>query len=98
MRIGCVDGVRWRFGFPRMRGGAPYSVTLVGLASTPLGEIDDEVDTLGGLAFMLAGEVPAPGRMLEHDSGWRLEIIDGDERRVTRIRLLPPPETVAAEA
>ena len=35
---------------------------------------------------------------LVKDSGWRLEIVDGDERRVTRIRLLPPPEPVAAEA
>ncbi|MFX6019342.1 transporter associated domain-containing protein, partial [Acinetobacter baumannii] len=50
------------------------------LVDAALGEIDDAVETLGGLAFMLAGEVPAPGRMLEHDSGWRLEIIDGDER------------------
>ena len=67
------------------------------LVDPALGEIDEEVDTLGGLAFVLAGEVPAPGRMLEHDSGWRLEIVDGDERRVTRIRLLPPPEPVEAE-
>lgn len=68
------------------------------LVDAALGEIDHDVDTLGGLAFVLAGEVPAPGRMLEHDSGWRLEIVDGDERRVTRIRLLPPMEPAGVDA
>ena len=68
------------------------------LIDSALGEVDEDVDTLGGLAFVLAGEVPAPGRILDHHSGWRLEIIDGDERRVTRIRLLPPREAVAAQA
>lgn len=68
------------------------------LIDVALGEIDEDVDTLGGLAFVLAGEVPAPGRVLDHDSGWQLEIVDGDERRVTRIRLVPPPQPVAAEA
>jgi CBS domain containing-hemolysin-like protein len=63
-----------------------------------LGEIDEDVDTLGGLAFILAGEVPAAGRILDHPSGWQLEIVDGDERRVTRIRLLPPTQAVAAQA
>jgi len=68
------------------------------LIDSALGEIDEDVDTLGGLAFILAGEVPAPGRILDHESGWRLEIVDGDERRVTRIRLLPPVEQAVAEA
>jgi CBS domain containing-hemolysin-like protein len=68
------------------------------LIDAALGEIDEDVDTLGGLAFILAGEVPSAGRVLDHASGWRLEIVDGDERRVTRIRLLPPVEPIAARA
>lgn len=60
------------------------------LVDAVFGDVDEDVDTLGGLAFILAGEVPASGRVLDHASGWRLEIIDGDERRVTRMRLLPP--------
>ncbi|GGB54094.1 hemolysin family protein [Blastomonas aquatica] len=68
------------------------------LIDAALGEIDEDVDTLGGLAFILAGEVPAAGRILDHASGWRLEIVDGDDRRVTRIRLLPPAEPIAAQA
>lgn len=60
-----------------------------------LAEIDGDVDTIGGLAFVLAGHVPQPGETLVHDSGWRLEIVAGDTRRATRLRLHPP---VAAEA
>ena len=53
--------------------------------------VEEDVGTLGGLAFMLAEAVPSPGAMLHHASGWKLEIIAGDEKRVTRLRLHPPP-------
>ena len=48
-----------------------------------------------GLAFVLAGQVPPVGSMLEHESGWRIEVTGGNERHVTRLRLHPPrpPET-----
>ncbi|NCU10946.1 MAG: HlyC/CorC family transporter [Sphingomonadaceae bacterium] len=62
-----------------------------------LGEIEEDVDTLGGLAFVLAGQVPPVGAVLAHDSGWQLEVIDGDEKRVTRLRLHPPAAGEAAE-
>ncbi len=55
-----------------------------------LSEVDEDVDTLGGLAFVLAGHVPTKGEMLIHASGWRLEIIAADTRRVTRLRLHAP--------
>ena len=55
-----------------------------------LGEVEEDVDTLGGLAFLLAEAVPPVGAVLEHDSGWTLEVIAGDEKRVTRLRLHPP--------
>jgi CBS domain containing-hemolysin-like protein len=58
-----------------------------------LGAVDEDVDTLGGLAFVLAGRVPQAGEMLEHPSGWRLEVTEGDTRRVTRLRLHSPTET-----
>ncbi|EGD59551.1 CBS-domain containing proteih [Novosphingobium nitrogenifigens DSM 19370] len=51
---------------------------------------DEDVDTLGGLAVMLAGEVPPVGRVLDHESGWKIEVTDGDERRLTRLRLHAP--------
>ncbi|WP_292970075.1 hemolysin family protein [Novosphingobium sp.] len=63
----------------------------VGEAIDPrLAEVEEDVDTLGGLAFLLAGQVPPIGAMLEHDSGWTLEVVAGDEKRVTRLRLHPP--------
>jgi CBS domain containing-hemolysin-like protein len=63
-----------------------------------LAEVDGDVDTLGGLAFVIAGQVPATGDMLTHEeSGWKIEIIDADERRVTRVRL-HMPEVVSEAA
>ncbi|MEO6718443.1 MAG: hemolysin family protein [Novosphingobium sp.] len=59
-----------------------------------LAEVEESVDTLGGLAFVLAGQVPAPGAILTHASGWRIEITEGSERHVTRMRLHPPSEPV----
>jgi CBS domain containing-hemolysin-like protein len=56
-----------------------------------LSEVDGDVDTLGGLAFVIAGQVPQAGETLLHnESGWRIEVLDGDERRVTRVRLHMP--------
>ena len=63
-----------------------------------LAEIDEDVETLGGLAFVLAGHVPAVGDCLPHDSGWTLEIVEADARRVTRLRLHPPAELAEPEA
>jgi magnesium and cobalt transporter len=53
-------------------------------------EVEEAVDTLGGLAFVLAGHVPQPGAMLAHPSGWRIEVTAGDETHVTRLRLHCP--------
>jgi CBS domain containing-hemolysin-like protein len=54
-------------------------------------DVEEDVDTLGGLAFVIAGHVPRPGEVLTHaTSGWRLEVTDADTRRVTRLRLHPP--------
>ena len=57
---------------------------------------EDEVDTLGGLMFLLAGHIPARGECIEHPSGWRLEAIDSDPRKVLRVRLHAPDERPAA--
>ncbi len=55
-----------------------------------LGETEEDVDTLGGLAAVLTGRVPSVGECVDHVSGWKLEITDADERRVHRLRLHPP--------
>jgi magnesium and cobalt transporter len=60
------------------------------LIDARLAEVDEDVDTIGGLASVMAGYVPQPGEIVEHPSGWRLEVVDGDARRVSRLRLHPP--------
>ncbi len=55
-----------------------------------LAEIEGDVDTLGGLTFVLAGRVPATGERLIHASGWTIEVVEADERRVARVRLFAP--------
>jgi CBS domain containing-hemolysin-like protein len=62
-----------------------------------LGAVEEDVDTLGGLAFVLAGHIPQPGEVLEHPSGWKLEVTEGDARRVTRLRLHAPEEGAIAD-
>ena len=51
---------------------------------------DDEVDTVGGLTFLLAGRILQPGDSVTHPSGWRLETIDADSKRIKRVRLHAP--------
>jgi magnesium and cobalt transporter len=34
--------------------------------------------------------------MLQHDSGWRIEVTEGDDRRVTRVRLHAPLPDIAS--
>jgi CBS domain containing-hemolysin-like protein len=55
----------------------------------------DEVDTLGGLAFLLAGRILGPGECVGHESGWRIEAVESDGRVMRRLRL-HPPEAAAA--
>jgi CBS domain containing-hemolysin-like protein len=58
---------------------------------------DDEVDTVGGLTFLLAGRILQPGESVLHPSGWRLESADADTRRIKRVRLHAPDGEAAAD-
>lgn len=57
-----------------------------------LSEVEEDIDTLGGLATILAGHVPQAGETVLHPSGWRLEVTEANPRRVFRLRLHPPVE------
>jgi CBS domain containing-hemolysin-like protein len=57
----------------------------------------DEVDTLGGLVFLLAGHIPSRGECVTHASGWKLEAIDSDPRRIIRVRLHAPEGQAEAD-
>ena len=64
-----------------------------------LAEVEESVDTLGGLTFILAEQVPPVGTVVSHPSGWRIEVIEGDETHVQKVRLhAPEPAVIATEA
>lgn len=50
-------------------------------------ELAEEVDTLGGLVFRLAGRVPARGEVVMHPDGHEFEVLDADARKVKRLRV-----------
>ncbi len=54
------------------------------------GEDEEEIDTLGGLVFMLSGRVPARGEVIPHPAGPEFEIVDADPRRIKRLRVHVP--------
>jgi CBS domain containing-hemolysin-like protein len=55
---------------------------------------DDDVDTLGGLIFLMAGHIPEKGESVDHPSGWKLEAVDSDPRRIIRVRLHAPERDI----
>ena len=52
-----------------------------------LAEVEESVDTMGGLTFILAEQVPQVGAKIDHPKGWTIEVIEGDETHVMRVRL-----------
>ncbi len=51
-------------------------------------EREEDIDTLGGLVFALAGRVPGRGELVEHEhSGISFEVLEADPRRVKRVRV-----------
>ncbi|MGJ8546518.1 MAG: hemolysin family protein [Sulfitobacter sp.] len=48
---------------------------------------EEEIDTLGGLVFMLSGRVPARGEVVLHPDGTEFEVIDADPRKIKRLRV-----------
>jgi CBS domain containing-hemolysin-like protein len=63
------------------------------LVDPRLAEVEEDIDTLGGLATVLAGHVPQAGETVPHPSGWRIEVTEAAPRRVLRVRLHPPLQT-----
>jgi magnesium and cobalt transporter len=56
----------------------------------------EEVDTLGGLIFELAGRVPARGEAIHHPGGLDFDVLDADPRRVKRLRVRGLPAAGAS--
>jgi CBS domain containing-hemolysin-like protein len=51
---------------------------------------EPDIETLGGLAMLLAERMPTRGETFTHPSGVELEIAEADPRRVKRIIIRPP--------
>jgi|SRR5579871_2067270 len=58
-------------------------------------EIEEGVNTLGGLVVSVIGRVPQRGEIVALPSGLEFEILDADPRRVRRLRMRPPAKAVA---
>ena len=48
---------------------------------------DEEIETMGGLVFMMTGRVPVRGEVISHPSGYDFEVIEADPRRIKRLRV-----------
>jgi magnesium and cobalt transporter len=55
----------------------------------PLGDDEDEIETLGGLVVAFVGRVPQRGEIVVHPAGYEFEILEADPRRVKRLRIRP---------
>lgn len=53
----------------------------------------DDIETLGGFVFAVAGRIPAIDEMIEHPSGIRFKILDADNRRIKRVRIFRQPSS-----
>ncbi|MGV6840508.1 MAG: CBS domain-containing protein [Planktomarina sp.] len=75
--------------------------TYIAVAKTPLEDFEaaigqrltdhedidaEDIDTLGGLVFMLAGHVPTRNEVVPHPSGIEFEVLDADPRQIKRLR------------
>jgi CBS domain containing-hemolysin-like protein len=59
------------------------------------GDYAEDVDTLGGLVFDLAGHVPARGEIVTQLAHFDFEILASDSRRIRRIRIRRKPKPAA---
>ncbi len=63
----------------------------IGQSLTDVDQVDEEeIDTLGGLVFMLLGRVPVRGEVIEHPAGPVIEVVEADPRRIKRLRVRMP--------
>lgn len=67
-------------------------------ASLALPDTEDDFDTVAGLAVALAGRVPQRGELLRHPAGFIFEVLEGDPRRVKKLKIKPEFDLPEAQA
>ena len=50
-------------------------------------DLEEEIDTVGGLVATLAGRVPQRGEVISHPRGFEFEVTDADPRRIKHVRI-----------
>ena len=53
-------------------------------------EQEEDIDTIGGLVFALAGRIPTRGERVTHPSGVEFEVLDTDSRLIKKLRIHRP--------
>ena len=61
-------------------------------------EQEEDIDTIGGLVFALAGRIPARGERVHHPSGIEFEVLDADPRLIKKLRIHAPQQHEDASA
>ena len=61
-------------------------------------EQEEDIDTIGGLVFALAGRIPAQGERVHHPSGIEFEVLDADPRLIKKLRIHTPQQHEDAPA
>ena len=61
-------------------------------------EQEEDIDTLGGVVFSIAGRIPARGELVAHPSGIEFEVLDADPRRIKKLRVHVPKDKDPASA
>ena len=51
---------------------------------------NDDIDTLGGLIFSIAGRIPQRGEIIKHHSGTNFEIKDADPMKIKSVKVVMP--------
>lgn len=60
-------------------------------------EEHEENDTLGGVVFFVAGRIPARGEVIQHESGMSFEVVEADQRRISKLRIKNIPATITTK-
>ena len=55
------------------------------------GETGEDMETIGGLVFELAGRIPARGEVVRGLGGFEFRILDADPRRIRRLQIVRSP-------
>lgn len=55
---------------------------------------DDDIDTLGGLVFSLSGRVPVRGEIVSMPTGYEIEVLSADPRRIKTLKITNKDKSV----